>query len=160
MKKRFVRSGGALCSGRGHVPVGNPLIMAFGRLLLESCAFCVALAVAPLPALGDPPPLDEEPAPGAVRPSGEPAMRVYIDPKTGRFGPPVTGTANRRKAPGAVVPPPPPPTPVEMPGETPAGGVMIDGRGFKSEMRSAVTPDGKVTTGCGRAESPGEEGRK
>lgn len=120
------------------------------------CLFAAAVLAVPKASLGEPP-APEAGAFGERRDeSDSSAMRVYIDPKTGKFAEPPQPTANRRSAPSAV-PAPPPPAPVPFEGPTEGGGEMIDGRGFQAEMRSIVTPDGKVSTGCDHAGTPAVE---
>lgn len=83
----------------------------------------------------------------AVTPGGEAAIRVYIDPKTGKTGPPPPGEL-------------PPELPsqlmealstsseglVETPSPTPGGGFMIDLKGrFHAPLTATQDADGKVS---------------
>jgi len=79
-----------------------------------------------------------------VAPSGGGAMVGYRDPTTGEFGLPpadvaaqLNGAAVQRAA-----------RPVERPGNTAGGGVLLDG-GPILGMTATVGPDGQVSAHCG-----------
>ena len=79
-----------------------------------------------------------------VAPAGSGAMMGYRDPVTGEFGMPpadvaaqLNGAAVQRAA-----------RPVERPGNTAGGGVLLDG-GPVLGMTATVGPDGQVSAHCG-----------
>ena len=92
------------------------------------------------------------PASPAVSQDASPAVKAYVDPKTGRIGPPPVGAARAAT----------PVTPavntshaglVEEPGRGPGGGVIVDLQGrFRNHATAAVGTNGQLATRC---EEPG-----
>lgn len=124
--------------------------------LLGACLIGLCFSATPLPAAAEP---RAEPDPALVggdADPGTPGMRVYVNPQTGEIEEPPASAPSRRSAAPSTAPPP---APVEVPGPTEAGGMMIDGKAFQTEMRAAVGPDGKTITGCDHA-GPAVEGEQ
>ncbi len=91
----------------------------------------------------------EEPAVPAMSGSASvaaPAMLIYRDPVTGKFGTPPPeaqpSLPSARRAPASAL--------RETAGTTSAGGVKVDLQGqFQSSMRVTIGPDGKRHAECG-----------
>ncbi len=112
-------------------------------------------AAAPRP---EPPSPDDPPAAGSPRP----AMRIYRDPETGRFGAPPPGTEVPQSEAAVQAFSTQPGELREEPSPVAGGGIMVDlGGRFQAAVEATVDAEGQVSTQCdtaGRAAGARGEG--
>ncbi len=102
--------------------------------------------------------LEKEPAPSSTTvaevrgdkaaglPDGSAAQIIYIDPKTGRFGPPPAGARPALSAAESAAMSTSHEGLVETPSPTPGGGIMVDLKGrFQSPVTATLDSEGNLT---------------